>query len=123
MAEEAVLAKEWDEDGECWWWFGRRIALSDLCAGKERFPQFLRRRQNPSNGKTDPPKRLLYEGRLYRLGLITDPPRDLGPEAVPLLVWEFTDADQIESVLIESSPEGETIAYHGAYYDPETITF
>src|SRR5689334_2541644 len=77
LGQEAVLAKEWDPDGALWWWFGRRIALSDLRAGKERLPQRLRR------AKAEPPKRLFYEGRLYRLVLVTDPPKDLDQESIP----------------------------------------
>ena len=115
IEQEALLAKEWDEDEELWWWFGRRIALSDLRAGKERLLQRLRREP------AEPPKRILYEGRLYRLALVNDPSAEADEGPVPTAVWEFVDSEEIESVLIERSPEGETVAYHGAYYDPEAI--
>lgn len=113
--QEAVLAKEWEPSGELWWWFGRRIALSDLRSGRSRLMRALRR------DRQDPPKRLFYEGRLYRLVHAGEPSQDANEDSVPLTVWEYVDAEETESVLVEASLDGETVAYHGAYYDPELI--
>ena len=116
LAQDAVLAKEWDVEKEFWWWFGHRIALSDLRASRGRLTEHLRKHRQ------EPPKRLFYEGRLYRLVLTNEPPPDATEDRQPMTVWEYVDAEEIESLLIERSAEGEAIAYHGAYYDPEAIS-
>ena len=113
--QEAVLVKEWDDRGELWWWFGRRIALSDLCASRLRLPQALKL------GLQNPPSRLFYEGRFYRLENAADPVPEAGGDPASLTVWEYVDSEETESVLLEMSSDGEAVAYHGAYYDPELI--
>jgi hypothetical protein len=115
--ESATLAKEWDdEDGEIWWWFGLKVSASDLRTGDKRLPQWLR--AQPSK----PPAGLWYEGKRYRLAGTIDPPEVKGDtETVPLALWEYVDADDIESLLVERSPEGDLTVYHGAYYDPADL--
>ena len=119
--EYATLAKEWDdEDGEIWWWFGLKVSASDLRIGDKRLPQWLR--AQPSQ----PPAGLWYEGKRYRLAGTIDPAADKTDEpseeeTVPLTLWEYVDSEDIESLLVEQSAEGDLAVYHGAYYDPADL--
>ncbi len=115
IAQMATLAKEWDEDGEVWWWFGHRIAPSDVRRGEIRLPAWLAKEDAKA------PKNLSYEGKRYkRLGEAESVSgNDEGDaDTIALTLWEYVDSNDIESLLIEQSPEGHLAVYHGAYYDP-----
>ena len=114
---QATLAKEWDDTGEIWWWFGRRISASDLRIGYERLPQWLR-----GNGHKAP-ERVSYAGKRYHLVGTSEPSGDESsdPDTVTLTLWEYADSDDIDNILIERSDEGELSIYHGAYYDPSDL--
>lgn len=113
---EAVLAKEWDKRGDVAWWFGRRVALTDLRTSSRRLTETLRRpvRRLPS--------RLYYDGRPYRLLGKSRPSKDLSPDIVSVTVWEYVDKDETESLLVEIAQDGETLAYHGWYADPDDLS-
>jgi len=117
ITQAATLAKEWDDEGEIWWWFGRRIAPSDVLRGQYRFPSWLAHH----GGKA--PSELLYEGKRYHLMDEADPvaPADEKADFIPLTLWEYVDSEEIESLLIEQSAEGDLAVYHGAYYDPADL--
>ena len=42
-------------------------------------------------------------------------------DSIPLTLWEYVDSEEIESLLIEQSAEGDLNVYHGAYYDPADL--
>jgi hypothetical protein len=116
IAHEATLAKEWDDTGEVWWWFGRRISASDLRIGFERLPQWLR-----GHG-AKAPERLAYAGKRYHLIGTTDASEESSSgEEADLVLWEYSDPDDIDNLLVEHSDEGEMTVYHGAYYDPADL--
>lgn len=116
ISQEGVLAKEWDKRGMEAWWFGRRIGASDIRTGKDRLTQRLRRNRKSA------PKKLSYEGRSYRLAGTNKPPKkSKRDEGVPMAVWEYVDSEEIESLLVETSDEGDLVAYHGWYSNPEDI--
>lgn len=115
LPQEGVLAKEWDESGEEAWWFGQRIGASDLKMGQQRLTERLRK-----NRKTAP-KRLTYEGRSYQLAGVTKPPKKSKDEGLPMTVWEYVDKDEQESLLVETSTDGDLVAYHGWYSNPQDI--
>jgi hypothetical protein len=117
ITQAATLAKEWDEDGAIWWWFGRRIAASDLRVQDDRLSNWL------GNHVDEVPDVVAYEGKRCRLAGESEPPRAAAPDddAIPLTLWEYVDDDDIDSVLVEQSSEGDVAIYHGAYYDPADL--
>src|SRR6185437_876793 len=98
LSRQATLAKEWDDSGDVWWWFGRRISASDLRIGYERLPQWLR-----GHG-SKPPERLSYAGKRYHLIGTVEPSKEPSdPDTMTLTLWEYTDSDDVDNLLLEHS--------------------